>query len=49
MEVIGTKPRFRRKKTWMKNIEEGMREWNLVEEEVYDSVRWRALIKGQTH
>ena len=49
MEIPGTRPRGRPKKTWMKNIEEDMSQLNLNEEDVYDRDRWRVLIKSQTH
>ena len=39
MDAPGTKPRGRPKKTWMKNIEADVCEWNVLEEDVYDRVR----------
>ena len=47
MEVLGTRPRGRPKKTWIKNIED-VSEWVLIQEDVNDRDRWRALIKIQT-
>ena len=44
IEVPGTRPRGRPKKTWMKNIYEDMCEWNMIAD-VYGRVRGRALIK----
>ena len=49
MEIARTKPRGRSKKAWTKNIEEDMCEWNVLEKDVYDRVRWKPLIKGQNH
>ena len=49
MEVPGTRPRGRPRKTWMKNIEEDLHELNLNQEDAYDRDRWRALIQRQTH
>ena len=34
MELPGIRPRGTRKKTWIKNIEKGLCEGNLVEEEI---------------
>ena len=36
MEIPGTRPRGRPKKTWIKNIEEDMSQLNLREEDVHD-------------
>ena len=49
MEVPGTRPRGRPRKTWMKNSEEDLHEINLNQEDAYDRDRWRALIQRQTH
>ena len=49
MEVTGTRPRGRPRKTWMKNIEEDLRKLSLVQEDAYDRDRWRGLIRSQTH
>ena len=49
MEVTGMRPRGRPRKTWMKNIEEDLRELNLVQEDAYNRDRWRGLIRSQTH
>ena len=40
MEVPGTRPRGRPKKTWTKNIEEDIYLLNLMEGDVYDRIRW---------
>ena len=39
----------RLKKPWVKGIEEDICKCNLVEEYVYDRVRWRVLITSQTY
>ena len=49
VEIPRKKPRGRLKKAWTKNIVEDMCEWNVLEEDDYDRVRWRPLIKSQNH
>ena len=48
MEAPGRRPPGRPKKTWIKNVEEDLTEWNLNKEDVFDREKWRALIKRQT-
>ena len=49
VEVSGTRPRGRPRKTWMKNIEDDLRELNLVQDDAYNRDKWRGLIISQTH
>ena len=45
LQVPGTRPRGRPKKTWTKNIEEDLNEMGLVEDDAMDRDKWRAIIK----
>ena len=48
MEVSGSRPRGRPKKSWMDNVKEDLRKLNLREDDAYDRDYWRAVIKRQT-
>ena len=47
IKVSWTRPTGRSKKAWMKNIEQDMCKWNLVEKDVHECDRWRELLKIQ--
>ena len=36
MEVPGTRPRGRPKRSWLKNIKKVVHKWSLIEEDVYE-------------
>ena len=48
VEVPGSRPRGRPKKSWMDNVKEDMRKLNLREDDALDRDYWRAVIKRQT-
>ena len=48
VEVPGSRPRGRPKKTWFDNVKEDLRTLNLREDDAHDRDYWRAVIKRQT-
>ena len=48
IEVPGSRPRERRKKSWMDNVKEDLGNLNLREDDAYNPDYWRAVIKRQT-